>query len=278
MSALRGDDLPDRIGDLLSRLRDRRPLVHLMTNLVTMRDVADATLALGALPVMALAGEEVEEIASASQALVLNLGTPTEERVEAMIRAGRAAGAAGVPIIVDPVGAGASAFRLANARRALGDLRVAIVRANPGEAAAILGAEGTMRGVESHGPSRPGDELAAVLAQTTGAVAAVTGARDHVSDGRRHVSVENGDPMLARISGGGDLATAIIAAFAAIEQDALLAATAGLAATGVAAEIAAQGAGGPGTFKVAVIDALAALSPQHLAGSARISVRDAAWT
>ncbi len=275
---LEGGGLAGRIGDLLSRLRDRRPLIHIITNLVTMRDVADATLALGALPVMALAGQEVEEIASASGALVLNLGTPTHERFEAMIRAGRAASAAGIPIIVDPVGVGASAFRLVNTRRALAEFRVAVVRANLGEAAAMLGAEGTMRGVESRDPSSAGDVLAARLARMTGAVAAVTGPHDHASDGRRHLSVQNGSPMLTRISGGGDLATAIIAAFAAIEPDALIAAAAGLAATGVAAEDAAHEARGPGSFKVALIDALAGLSPERLAAGARISIRDAAWT
>lgn len=273
-----GMDLPRRIGDLLGRLRDRRPLIHLMTNLVTMRDVADATLALGALPVMAVAGDEVEEIAAGAQALVLNLGTPTRERVDAMIRAGRAANAAGVPIVLDPVGAGASAFRRANTRRVLAELRIAIVRANPGEAAALLGAEGTVRGVESHRPARAGDELAGLLARATGAVAAVTGPHDHISDGRRLIAVENGDPALTRISGGGDLATAIIAAFASVEQDASIAAAGGLAAIGVAAEVAAQGARAPGSFKVALIDALAGLGPEALAGRARIGVRDAAWT
>lgn len=275
---LEDGDLAGRIGDLLSRLRQRRPLIHIITNFVTMRDVADATLALGALPVMALAGQEVEEVASASGALVLNLGTPTQERLEAMIRAGRAAGAAGIPIVVDPVGVGASLFRLANTRRVLAELRVAVVRANPGEAAAMLGVEGTMRGVESREPSPAGDTLAARLARMTGAVAAVTGPTDHVSDGRRHLSVQNGSPMLTRISGGGDLAAALIGAFAAVEHDALIAAAAGLAATGVAAEGAARVAGGPGSFKVALIDALAALSPDRLAAGTRISIRDTAWT
>lgn len=267
-----------RIGDLLSRLRDRRPLIHIITNFVTMRDVADATLALGALPIMALAGQEVEEIASAAGALVLNLGTPTHERVEAMFRAGRVASTAGIPIILDPVGVGASTFRLASTRRALAEFRVAIVRANAGEAAAMLGVEGTMRGVESREPSIAGDVLAARLARMTGAVAAVTGPHDHASDGGRHLSIENGSPMLTRISGGGDLVTAIIAAFAAIEHDALLAAAAGLAAAGVAAEHAARDASGPGSFKVALIDAFADLSPERLTADTRISIRDAAWT
>jgi hydroxyethylthiazole kinase len=270
-------DLTGRIGDLLSLLRERRPLIHIITNFVTMRDVADATLALGALPVMALAGQEVEEIASASAALVLNLGTPTHERFEAMIRAGRAATTAGIPVIIDPVGVGASAFRLASTRRVLAEFRVAIVRANAGEAAAMLGAEGTMRGVESRAPSIAGD-VAARLARMTGAVAAVTGPQDHASDGDRHLSVENGSPMLTRISGSGDLVTAFIAAYAAIESDALLAAAAGLATAGVAAEHAARGTSGPGSFKVALIDALADLSPERLAADTRISIRDAAWT
>lgn len=271
-------DLAGRIGGLLVRLRDRRPLIHIITNFVTMRDVADATLALGALPIMALAGQEVEQIASTAGALVLNLGTPTHERFEVMIRAGHAANAAGIPIILDPVGVGASTFRQANTRRALAEFRVAIVRANAGEAATMLGLEATMRGVESREPSIAGDVLAARLARMTGAVAAVTGPHDHASDGGRHLSIENGSAMLTRISGGGDLATAVIAAFAAIEHDALLAAAAGLATAGVAAEHAARDTSGPGSFKVALIDAFADLSPEHLAADIRISTRDAAWT
>ncbi len=271
-------DLPEQIGDLLARLRAVRPLIHHITNLVTMHDVADATLALGALPVMALAGEEVEEIVATAQALVLNLGTPTRERIEVMIRAGKAANARGIPVVLDPVGVGASAFRTANTRRLLAELRIDVVRANAGEAAALLGVGGTVRGVESEGAALPPDVLARRLARATGVVAAVTGARDHASDGARTAAVDNGDPMLPRISGGGDLATAIVAAFATVANDPLLAAVGGLAALGCAAEMAAPHAQGPGSFKAALVDALAGLTPANLRGRARVQVLGKVWT
>lgn len=269
----------EQVGEHLSLLRTRRPLIHHLANQVTMRDVADATLAIGALPIMALAGDEVEEILGSAQALALNLGTPTPERVEVSLKAGRAANARGVPVILDPVGAGASMFRTGAARRILADVRVRIIRSNPGEAAALLGVEGTMRGVESSGGAAlSSGALVRELARRYGAAAAVTGARDHVGDGRRIMLIDNGDPMLARIAGGGDLATALIAAFAAVVADAVPAAVSGLVALGVAAEVAAAHAGGPGSFKTALVDALAALTPPLLVERARILEAKQAWT
>jgi hydroxyethylthiazole kinase len=268
----------EQIGERLLLLRTRRPLVHHLTNQVTMRDVADATLAAGALPVMALAVDEIEEIVASAQALALNLGTPTRERVEVMVMAGKAANARGVPVVLDPVGAGASAFRTDAARRVLAAVRASIIRANRGEAAALLGVEGTMRGVESGGTGLPAGVLAGRLARQFGTTAAVTGARDHVSDGRQTWAIDNGHPLLARITGGGDVATAIVAAFAAVESDGPLAAVCGLVMLGVAAEIAVPQARGPGSFRIALLDALAAVTPEALVERARVREAEQAWT
>ncbi len=270
--------LPEQIGERLSRLRARRPLIHHLTNQVTIHEVANATLALGALPVMAAAGEEVEDVVASSQALILNLGTPTRERLEVMAKAGKAANGRGIPVILDPVGAGASTFRTEGARRLLSEVRPAIIRANAAEAAALLGVPGTMRGVESSGASLTSGVLAWRLAQQSGATVAVTGARDHISDGHRVLAVDNGDPMLARITGGGDLATTSVAAFAAVDLDTLLATACGLTALGVAAEIAVVEARGPGSFGIALLDALAALTPEVLVSRARVRELEAAWT
>ncbi len=270
--------IAERIGERLSCLRARRPLIHHLTNQVTIHAVASATLALGALPVMAVAGEEVEEVVASAQALVLNLGTPTRERMEVMVKAGKAANGRGIPVILDPVGAGASTFRTEGARRLLSEVRPAIIRANAGEAAALLGVPGTMRGVESAGATLTSGILAWRLAQQSGATVAVTGARDHISDGRRVLAVDNGDPMLARITGGGDLATASVAAFAAVEPEGLISTACGLVTIGVTAEIAAGQAHGPGSFEIALVDALAALTPEVLVGRARVRELEAAWT
>src|SRR5919202_225842 len=172
---------------------------------------------------MAHAREEVEEMAAAAGALVLNIGTLSPPWVEAMVAAGRAANAAGVPVVVDPVGAGATTYRTDTARRLLDELEVAVVRGNAAEIATLAGREAEIRGVESIGAGDPA-ELARVAARELGAVVAVTGATDHVSDGERSIAVANGDPLLATITGSGCMATAITGCFAAVCPDGLAAA------------------------------------------------------
>ncbi len=255
---------------LLGRLRERRPLVHHITNAVTINDVANVTLALGAAPVMAHAIEEVEEMAASAEALALNIGTLTAPVVEAMLRAGRRANASGTPVLLDPVGAGATTFRTAQARRLLSELRIACIRGNAGEIAALAGQSGTVRGVDASGRVEALDRVAAELARGTGAAVAATGPVDVLTDGARVCRLENGHPLLARITGSGCMATAAVAAFAAVERDALAAAAAGLLCFEIAAEVAAADARGPGTFRVALLDALAALDGPTIAGRARV--------
>src|SRR5690349_7302241 len=155
-------------GTTLRLLRERKPLVHQITNYVVMNETANATLALGALPVMAHAREEVEEMAPLAGALVLNIGTLSPPWVEAMISAGRAANGAGVPIVVDPVGAGATRYRTDTARRLLDELEVAVVRGNQAEIATLAGREAKIRGVESIGAGESGEELAGAAARKLG--------------------------------------------------------------------------------------------------------------
>ena len=254
----------------LSRIRERRPLVHQITNYVVMNETANATLALGALPVMAHAREEVEEMVALAGALVLNIGTLSPPWVDSMLLAGRAASADGVPIVLDPVGAGATRYRTETARRLLAELDVAVLRGNAGEVATLVGLEAEVRGVESITGGDDAPELARSAARTLGVVAAVTGAVDHVSDGQDVLSVANGHPLLAAVTGTGCMATALTGCFAAVKQDDPLAAAAeALIAFGVAAEDAAATAAGPGTFHAALYDALAALDPATLDDRAR---------
>mgnify|MGYP001251471142 CR=1 FL=1 len=253
---------------LLARVRERRPLVHHITNTVTINDVANVTLALGAAPVMAHAPEEVEEMVAAAGALALNIGTLTVQTVDAMMLAGRRANAMGIPVILDPVGAGATAFRTAQAERLLGGLRIACIRGNAGEIAALAGHAGGVRGVDATGRVEAVDRLARDLARRTGAAVVATGVVDVLTDGDRVVRIENGDPLLAGITGSGCMATAAIAAMAAVEADPLLAAAAGLLCFEVAAEHAAETAAGPGTFRVRLLDALARLDAAAVLGRA----------
>src|SRR5437588_2755311 len=149
-----------RPGDSLRRLRDARPLVHQITNYVVMNETANATLALGALPVMAHAGEEVEEMARIASSLVLNIGTLSAHWVEAMLLAGGAATARQIPIVLDPVGAGATEYRTATAHRILHLVEVTVLRGNAGEIATLVGAAAEVRGVESIGAGMEPAELA----------------------------------------------------------------------------------------------------------------------
>jgi hydroxyethylthiazole kinase len=255
----------------LGAIRERKPLVHQITNYVVMNETANATLALGALPVMAHAREEVEEMAAAAGALVLNIGTLSPPWVEAMLAAGRAANAAGVPIVLDPVGAGATTYRTTTARELLDEVEIAVVRGNAAELATLAGREAEIRGVESMASADSAAELAAAAARELGAVAAVTGAVDHVSDGRRSLAVSNGDPLLARITGSGCMATAMTGCFLAVRSgDPLVAAAEALVAFGVAGEDAARTAHGPGSFHAALYDALYALDPDTLDARARV--------
>src|ERR671930_1103030 len=147
-------------GSTLRELRERKPLVHQITNYVVMNETANATLALGALPVMAHAREEVEEMVALAGALVINIGTLSPHWVEAMLAAGRAANAKGIPVVLDPVGAGATRYRTDTARRILDEVDVTVLRGNAGEVATLVGVDDEVRGVESIGSGASPAEIA----------------------------------------------------------------------------------------------------------------------
>ncbi|HSC91186.1 MAG TPA: hydroxyethylthiazole kinase [Gaiellaceae bacterium] len=258
-------------GATLRELRERRPLVHNITNYVVMNETANALLALGALPVMAHAREEVEEMVALAGALAINIGTLSPPWVEAMLVAGRAANARGIPVVLDPVGAGATRYRTETAKRILDEVDVTVLRGNAGEVATLVGVDAEVRGVESIATAGDPAELAREASRALGLVASVTGPVDHVSAGDGVVTVANGHELLAAVTGTGCMSTAITAAFlAAKPAEPLAAAAEALAAFGVAGEDAARDATGPGSFHVGLYDALAALDPASLDERARI--------
>jgi hydroxyethylthiazole kinase len=259
-------------GQALRELRKQKPLVHQITNYVVMNETANATLALGALPVMAHAREEVEEMVALAGALVLNIGTLSPHWVDAMLLAGKAANEHGVPVVLDPVGAGATRYRTETARRLLDQVKVAVLRGNQGEVATLVGVQAEVRGVESIGAGGEAADLARTAARNLELVASVTGPVDHVSDGERVLAVANGHELLAAVTGTGCMSSAITGCFLAVARDRPLDAAAGALATfGVAAEDAAVDAKGPGSFHVGLYDALAALEPGTLDVRAKIS-------
>ncbi len=262
--------LEAQIAALLSWVRQQRPLLHHITNFVVMNDTANVTLHIGGLPVMAHAREEVAEMVAPAGALVLNPGTL--EWLDAMLLAGKRANELGIPIVLDPVGAGATAPRTATMRRLLEELQIAVVRGNAGEIGTLAGMGGAVKGVEA--VAEPEDPLLAAreLARRYQVVVASTGRRDVVTDGSRVMLVDNGHEWLRALTGTGCSATTVVAAFAAVERDYMLATAAALACFGLAAELAAPQASGPASFKVAFYDALYHLSHDQVRAGARVIV------
>ena len=258
--------------EALRKIAEERPLVHHLTNYVTVNLVANTTLLTGALPVMAHAHEEVEEMVGLASALAVNIGTLDPAFVEAVLLAGRRANERGIPVVLDPVGAGATSFRTKTAERLLSELSIAAVCGNAGEVATLAGLAAEVRGVESlAGDAR---EAATKAARALGITVAATGETDYVSDGERTLAVSNGHPFMGRVVGSGCASTAVIGCFAAVGRSVHTIETVAhaLAYFGRAGEVAAEGAGGGGTFEPRLLDALAGLAedPKGLEDTLRV--------
>ena len=258
------------LSEALEELRARSPLVQCLTNIVVAQWTANALLALGAAPAMVDNVREAATFAGVAGGMLVNLGTPYEETAAAMRAAAAAAHEAGTPWVLDPVAAGALAWRTALAGELLTRSRPTILRGNASEVLALAGGAGG-KGVDSLHSPQAAAGAARELAAEHGCVVAVSGPVDHLTDGVREVRIANGHPMLTRVTGVGCALGAVMAAFAAVTTDPLVAAAAGTAAVTVAADRAAPGARGPGTFAVALLDELAALTPQSLRDAVRLS-------
>jgi len=267
-------DLAELTAQSLARIRERTPLIHNITNFVVMNDTANVLLAFGASPVMAHAIDEVREMVAYAGALVLNIGTLDDRWIEAMLIAGQEANARGIPVVLDPVGVGATQLRTTTTERIRSGVRMAVVRGNAAELAAIAGIEAKIRGVDSVASGDPA-QAAKLTAVRFGGSAVVSGTVDYVSDGSRLAEVHNGHPLMGRITGSGCMATATIGAFLAVEPDPFLAAAEAMIAFGIAGEIAAERSGGPGTFRAQLMDAAAALDGATILARTRASVREA---
>lgn len=258
------------VSALLRRMRETQPLVHQITNWVTIGDCATITRAFGALPVMAHAREEASDMAGIASALVLNIGTLTPELVEAMVLAARRANERNIPVVLDAVGAGATPLRNAKAAEILDSVHIDIVKGNISEIARLAGEEVTTRGVEATEVAFQAADAARNLARLRNTVAVVTGAVDTVSDGNRVFRIANGHPLMGVVVGTGCMAAPIIAAFASVENDFAQAAAAALACYGIAGELAAMRSQGPGSFKGNFFDAAYTLDESSVERMARI--------
>jgi hydroxyethylthiazole kinase len=263
-------DMPRKAAETLAAVRDRKPLVHHITNWVTISECASITRSLGALPVMAHAAEEVDEMVSISGALVLNIGTLTPELIDSMVRAGKKANELGKPIVLDAVGAGATRLRTESARRILDGMKVAVIKGNAGEIATLAGASAEVRGVESVSVDGDPASHAKSLATSERCTVVITGPVDTVTDGKRTFLIRNGHPRMGEVVGTGCMAASVIGAFAAVEKDAAVAAACAMAVYGLAGEMAAKDAKGPGSMKQNMFDCIMAITPLDVQKGARV--------
>ncbi len=272
------------IPTIADTVRNKNPLVHCITNYVTVNDCANALLAIGASPVMADDLSEAEEIAEISDALVINIGTLNERTIRSMIAAGKRASALGRPVLLDPVGAGASRLRTETAAALMAAIDFTVIRGNASEIMTLAAGTGRCRGVDAIEGDTDASafeslaESARGLAARTGAVVAVTGAVDLVTDGKRTLLVSNGHPLMARITGSGCMLSAITGGFCGAAPDRPLAAVAAaIAAMGFAGEQAAavcsEEGTGTGSFRMHLIDRLSLLGGKALSGGMKIEAR-----
>ncbi|MDR4946929.1 hydroxyethylthiazole kinase [Neobacillus cucumis] len=260
--------------ETLQKVRQVSPLVHNITNVVVTNFTANGLLALGASPVMAYASEEVADMAKIASALVLNIGTLNAQNVYSMIIAGKAANEFGVPVIFDPVGAGATPYRTETAHKIMKEVKVSVVRGNAAEIANVVGEKWEIKGVDAGAGNGNTVELAIKAAKASGSVVVITGKEDIVSDGETTYVVTGGHPILTKVTGTGCLLTSVIGAFAGVEKNVLKATTAALAYYGIAAEKAAKKTAevGPGSFQIEFINQLALVSEEDL--KANVSIKE----
>ncbi|MBU2055888.1 MAG: hydroxyethylthiazole kinase [Proteobacteria bacterium] len=245
-------------------IREKAPVVHNITNYVVMNSTANALLALGASPVMAHAEEEVEEMVGIASALVINIGTLSPTWVRAMFRAAEAARAKKIPIVLDPVGAGATSYRTKTARELIRAVPPEIIRGNASEIMAILDAGARTKGVDSAASSDSAVAIGRELHTECGAAICISGETDYVIGKTGVVKVRNGHIMMTRVTGLGCTATALCGAFAAVNPDPAAAAAEAMAVMGIAGEIGAARSEGPGSLQLHFLDALYRLSADDI--------------
>lgn len=264
------ENLSEKAARNLKAVREKKPLVHNITNFVVMNYTANALLAMGASPVMAHARNEVEEMVSFAGALVLNIGTLTDDWIASMIAAGQKASAQKTPIILDPVGAGATALRTASAKKILEQTDIKVLRGNASEILSLRHNDSKTKGVDSIHTVDDAAQAARVLATELNTTIAITGPVDLITEGDTAYRVSNGHPLMASVTGTGCTATVTIGAFLAVDPDPVSATATALAYFGLAGEVAGESASAPGSFMIKMLDALYTITPEQLKEGCRI--------
>ena len=255
---------PEFVWKDVAAIGDSQPLVHNITNFVVMNTTANALLAIGASPVMAHAQEEVEEMVSLAGALVINIGTLNKGWIRSMEMAAIRAAKLGIPVVLDPVGAGATAYRTETARHLIKVVKPALIRGNASEILALCNTGIKTRGVDSLADSNDALEAAKELAGQIDGVVVVSGETDFIIDQVKQISVLGGDPLMPRVTGLGCTASALCGAFLAINKDYFKAAAHAMAVMKAAGSLAGETARGPGSFQIAFLDVLHNLNKKRL--------------
>jgi hydroxyethylthiazole kinase len=256
----------------IQKIREKVPLIHNITNYVVMNFTANALLALGASPVMAHAPEEVEDMAELANALVVNLGTPSIDWINSMIKAGHIANHLGTPIVLDPVGSGATRFRTESAQLLLRNTPPSFIRGNASEIRSLVLAEQCTKGVDSVHKPEETLESAQFLSKNYHCVVSISGATDLVVEDNKVMRIGNGHPIMSRVTGMGCVATALTAAFAAVNASYFHAAANAMALIGIAGELAAERCHGPGSFQAAFMDALYNIQASDIEGRLKMEM------
>jgi len=251
-------------------VRSRRPLVHHITNYVTVNDCANICICAWGSPVMTDAEDDVRDMTPVANAVVLNMGTLNPRTVEAMVLAGKVAKKNGVPVVFDPVGAGATPYRNEVAARIISEVGPDVIKGNAGEISFLAGFQGLVRGVDSAGSSEDMATLVLELSKKFGCIVAATGTIDYVADGKDAYVLCNGHSMQGFVSGTGCMLSSVVGTYVGANGVVVDAVVAAISAFNIAAEKAAEGCDGPGSFKVALFDSLFKLRPEDLV-SAKVS-------
>lgn len=257
----------------IDRVRAKRPLIHSITNIVVANMTANGLLAIGASSVMADASEEVTEMVTHAQALLLNIGTPSSDRIQVMIAAGKEANKQHIPVIVDPVAVGVTTFRTRSVQQLLQEVQVDVIRGNVGEIAALANIEGTVRGVDTAIEQL---DVAAIMdvAEQLQTTIVASGKVDVITNGTDHTLCMNGTTMLGKVTGTGCLLSAVIGAYVAVNEDPYIASVNAIAMYNIAAEKAAVHAKGPGSFYPAFLDELSMMTDRDVNTHIRIERSD----
>ena len=262
--------LSEKAAENIANVREKKPLIHNITNFVVMNYTANALLAMGASPVMAHAQNEVENMVSFAGALVLNIGTLTDDWIASMIKAGKRASKQKTPIILDPVGSGATPLRTSSAKKIIKEANISVIRGNASEILSLRHEDSKTKGVDSIHSVDEAAETAKILAEELQTTLAITGPVDLITDGKRVIRVSNGHPLMGYVTGTGCTATVTIGAFLAVDEDPLSATATALAFFGLAGEVAGETAKAPGTFMIHMLDALYTITPDKLQEGCKI--------